>query len=710
VPTTITADDVLSYSPQGAQQPSANGAPRVITAQDVLDFVPRDPALQPQIVDTQGRDINPLDFEYANSPQDLPKVGGVEQRPTGADTNVLPGNAGFGANFKSAFVEDPRTKIGMYAKALFPNDPNAAQRFGVRDGKIAYIDDEGNIRDVEHGFGSRSGNALGYAPETAGTILGSFATANPVSGSAIGAVGGKAVKQMIGGLVFDDPQTTSGNLKGMLGEGTIALLSGGAAKGAGKFFNKGRVVDFTPAQLAEAQALAQQIEQRLGIKLDLSQASGDPMLMALRKYAAKDPGQASQIYKQLDVTQTGQTASAMQALLEKVAKETSSEAAGTKGINAAAKAIKDARGAVSAEVKPLYDAAYKAVPEVTDEKIVKMLELGPFKKAMASAKELAELEGIDTSKNSLQLMDYVKRALDDQIAAAKQGGQREMARALTLKRNEFVKELDAIPNQEWQAARKRYGELAESKIRPLEEGAVGVLANTENRKAATVAAKMFTDPNITASEIAFARGAIEKADPEAWRALTRQYLATNLNKALKVTQKGETVNLAGKLYQSMAGTPETLAKLRKALPSDAQEHLNDVLGAFKMIAATERAGSDTAFNQLVTKKLEGRFATTLKTLRQPVQTAIEAKEQSDLDRIVRNLADGLTDPAKVRQLRQVSKASPSLQRAIQIASILTVSPSGRYLEGEVNPLPDTPEPQLEPLRGASRRLPTRGSP
>ena len=68
-----------------------------------------------------------------------------------------------------------------------------------------------------------------------------------------------------------------------------------------------------------------------------------------------------------------------------------------------------------------------------------------------------------------------------------------------------------------------------------------------------------------AKEIAFARNSIEKADPDAWKQLTRQYLATTLNSALKVTQQGETRNLAGKLYQAMAGTPEQLAKLQGGL-------------------------------------------------------------------------------------------------------------------------------------------------
>src|SRR5688572_17052577 len=160
----ITADDVLNYAP-----PSAKPKPRAITAQDVIDYIPRDPAMQPQMVAQSGQPVDLTAIDSASGPQSVPQMR-VEQRPTGADQNVLPGNAGFGANFKANFVEDPQTKIRIYAKALFPDDPAAEKRFGIRDGRVVFIDNEGNLRDVEHGAGSRAGTALAYTPEVAGSV------------------------------------------------------------------------------------------------------------------------------------------------------------------------------------------------------------------------------------------------------------------------------------------------------------------------------------------------------------------------------------------------------------------------------------------------------------------------------------------------------------------------------------------------------------
>lgn len=665
--------------------------------------------MQTHIVDQSGAKVDLTALDSANSPYQIPKMQAVQQ-PTGSDKNVLPGSSGFRSNFKAGFVEDPRTKIAQHAKALFPNDPNAVQRFGIRDGQIVYIDDDLNVKSVDSGFRAGAGNALAYAPETIGGIVGSFATGNPVTGSALGAMGGKGVKQIIAGTVLGDPQTMLGNVKGMAGEGAINLLTGGLAKAGGKLLNKGKVVDFTPAQSSTAQNVQREVQQKTGIQLDLAQASQDPQLMSLRKYAAKFPGESSKIFKDLDELQTTQSAEAMQKLVDSVSRAMSSEASGKAGINAAQEAIRAARAGVSQQVKPLYDAAYAAVPEVADPKILEMLKLGPFQKALTSAKEMAALEGVDASKNSLQLMDYVKRGLDDQISVAKAGGQNQLARALTMRRKEFVGALDAIPNQEWQAARKAYGDLAKTNIEPLENGAVGILARIKDQKAATAAAKMFSDPAITAREIMATRAAITKADPEAWNGLAGQYLAGVLDKSLKVSQKGETINLAGKLYQAMAATPETTAKLRAALPSSSNAILDDVLKGLKFVASTDRVGSDTAFNQLVTRKIEGRFSTTLKALRSPVQTAIQAGEERQLDKMVLNLSRGLTDPAQLAQLKQVSKASPGIQRSLQLLSILVAPTAARAGEGVINPLPDMPIQKTEPLRGAGRQPAMRENP
>jgi hypothetical protein len=398
----ITPDEVLGV------------APTTISAQDVIDAVPVDRQLQPQLRSGQTP-ISPIDVDAANSPAQIPKNINVVQQPTGRDMNVQPGSSGFATNFKAGLVEDPRTKIAIHAKRLFPNDPTAASRFGIRDGRIVYIDDDMNVKDAEAGAAAGFGNALAYSPETTGAIIGSFAARSPVLGAAIGSIGGKAAKQIIAGTALNDPQTTLGNVKGMATEGAVNLAAGGLSKLVGRFLNKGRVVDFTPAKAGEAATTRDATQASTGITLDLAQASQDPALMSLRKYAAKFPGESAQIFKQLDELQTTQSAEAMQKLIATVSTAMSSDAAGRQGINAANEAIKAARAGVSKQVKPLYDAAYASVPEVSaadkqGAKVLEFLKLPYFREAFAAGQKLRSLETGSATKPAERVTERLHKA------------------------------------------------------------------------------------------------------------------------------------------------------------------------------------------------------------------------------------------------------------------------------------------------------------
>ena len=58
---------------------------------------------------------------------------------------VVPGEGvGFSTTFKLGFVEDVPTKMRMLAKARFPDDPQAIERFGVIGGNIVFVNEDGN--------------------------------------------------------------------------------------------------------------------------------------------------------------------------------------------------------------------------------------------------------------------------------------------------------------------------------------------------------------------------------------------------------------------------------------------------------------------------------------------------------------------------------------------------------------------------------------
>lgn len=125
--------------------------------------------------------------------------------------------------------------------------------------------------------------------------------------------------------------------------------------------------------------------------------------------------------------------------------------------------------------KPLYEQAYAAYPKIKSDVIYDILGNKYGKKAAKQAFSYMEADGVpigkpDVSgaikKPSLQYLDYVKRGLDDQIEAARRGGDMNLARILGGMKSRLVNELDAATTDSsgsslYKAAREQYAGDAE---------------------------------------------------------------------------------------------------------------------------------------------------------------------------------------------------------------------------------------------------------
>lgn len=651
-----------------------------------------------------------------------------------------PEHSNFGANIKARLVNDPDTQRRILAQSLFPNDPKGIERVGFLEGSPVYVDDKGQLRRVSGKFSDFLSNIVANAPEAVGATVGSFA-ASPVLGGTAGAVGARGIKRATAGLVFDEPQTVSGNLTDLATEGALNLGAGLLGKGVTRFADRGKIVDFAPADLKTAEQTRAYIKQTVGIDLDLAQASGDRKLIALRNYAARYPGQSAEAIQAADEAAHGQFEQATNRVLNLVAGAKPSELAGKEGVNAAQAAIYAARQRVYSDVRPLYEAAYAAVPEVSmgtpqGAKILDYLKLPYFQEAFRDGQTLRALEtgsaikprervvenlvkrdveagtyesatttveststgakriisqlasgekrntpeGVytkrtttthsDITRPSLAELDYTKRALDEKIDSLMESGLRQRANALKAKRNEFVAALDALPNQQWQLARQRYGELINAQVSPLENGPVGVLAQIKDQKLATAAAKIFSDPNVTVDQIAMTKAVLSQQNPDAYRGLVRQWMGQQYNRAMKETQTGGVVNPAGKFRQAVFGTPEMKKRAQAMLPADAAQAFDDLMLAAEKIASTPVRGSDTAFNQQITEQLKGRALAAISWIISPRQAARTAAEQRAIQSGVDSLTEALLDPAKRSQLRQIARMAPSTRQTILLGALL----------------------------------------
>lgn len=668
-------------------------APEGTTQQQVLEHfaTPFEQAAGAREAQAQPINRQPLAAPRTGGPFDLAPINGqLMTVPQAAPAQ----SANFGASLKSALVEDPETQRRLIAESLFPGDPSGINRVGFIEGSPAYVDDQGVLRKVSPGLVRFGAQMTANLPETIGATVGAGAG---VAGATLGAVGARGLKRAAAGYVFDEPQTIEGNIKDLAGEAALNLATAGAGRGVTRFADRAKIVDFSPRDLKNAEQVRQYVKRTMDIDLDLAQASGDRKLIAIKAYAARYPGKSADLIQAADEAAQGQFMAATDRVLDAVANAKPFEVAGSDAINSAQMAIRLARQNVYQQVKPLYEAAYAAKPQISNPRLLSMLKLPYFQQAYLAGQRIAKLEGNALKageKPDLRALDYTKQGLDDQIEKLVQAGRRKEAAALIERKNEFVKFLDNVTDDKYQQARKAYADLIEQTVSPLENGPVGVLAKIEDRQAAIAAAKIFDDRGITPAQITTARSAIEKQNPDVWNSLVRTYVSGKMDRALREAQTGEVINPAGKLRQALYGRTSDREKLKAMLPPGASSALDDLMTAAEKLASTPIAGSNTMRDTEIKEMLGSQGAVVFRWLTSPRQSITDAAERRALEQGTQAVTEAILDSAKRAQLRQVARMAPSTRKALLMTSIITgqVGAAGTGAAGMIGPDDQIPEP------------------
>jgi hypothetical protein len=346
-------------------------------------------------------------------------------------------------------------------------------------------------------------------------------------------------------------------------------------------------------------------------------------------------------------------------------------------------------------VRPLYEAAYASTPQVTDPALLNYLKLPYFGEALRAGRKLQALEDgfeatpafLNSTDVSLKDLDYLKRGLDQQIdRLSGLQGKRQEAAALRAKKNDLVGQLDNLSNDSYQQARQAYAQGIEQQVAPLENGLVGTLAQLEPQQAA-FASRIFTDPGVTADQVAIFKAAVSQKNPDAYRGLVRQYLDDAYDKAQVITQGGDTSNIPGKFLKTLAPTPSKEQRLKAILPADALPALEGLLDAAEKLAATPLgasrvAGSPTSSNISIGEALKGRAVATLRALITPRQAIRDAAELRAQEQGVIDLTEALIDPAKRDQLKRIVRMKDSTKQAILLGTLFT----GQAAAGEASDL------------------------
>lgn len=691
MPGKITLDEAMAST---APAPAAPGAPQ---AKKPITFDEATAALDATA--RPGSQLNVAPGEELVPAQGAPNSPGF--KPPSVVKAPLPADKSrFGTALLSEIPQDQGTRVRLIAEELFPGDPKGIERVGIRNGRPVYVNDDGQLQYVSGPLARIGAAVTAAAPEVAGSIAGSF-LGGPALGSAAGGVIGRGTKRAASALLLDEPVTAGGVATELAIEGTVNAVGGKAGQVAGKILDRGKFIDpraYNATALRQAEELIRTVKAKTGIDLDLAQATGNRYLLELRDYVARYPGKTADVFQLRDELAAGQFDLATNRVLNLVSQPVPRGIAGKNAVNAAKGVLTAAQKDLSAQVRPLYDAAYRAVPEVTDPNVLGFLKLPYFEEAFKKGQVIAQLDEVALPPGAapdLRSLDLTKQKLDDILARLDARGEFNEARALRAKKNEFVALLDNYPNSQYQAARQAYAQGYSQQVAPLEEGLVGVLAKLSPGTAQR-AARIFNDPRLPPEDIALLKTSLSRLNPDAYKGLVREYLAKEYDNSVRVTQGAENVNQAGKFYQQLFGSPDRQKKLKALLPPDAYEVAEGLFVAAQKLAKTPLganriAGSATESRGQISDRLGDRLTPVLDLFTTSRQSVREAGQAIAREKGVDMIALALTDPAKRNLLKQAVRIKDSTKQRIVLGSILgSQSAAGAVKDLTENATPAVP--------------------
>lgn len=230
--------------------------------------------------------------------------------------------------------------------------------------------------------------------------------------------------------------------------------------------------------------------------------------------------------------------------------------------------------ALSNAARPLYDSAYKQ--ELSPEAYKAITEDGIVAKAIDSVMKNPiysnELKGI--SPNSIKVLDLAKREMDDQIGRSMRAGEKNATRLLQGSKKNLLTTLDEI-SPDYKAGRAIYSEGSKP-VTALKESNLGKIADLSDRQLKTVSKTIFDPSETDPKTLAQLQKEISKANPEAWRSITRNEMERRLG-AIKGDVNGS------KFYNQILAKDKDFNQFLSATKDipGATQKLNDMRRTFK---------------------------------------------------------------------------------------------------------------------------------
>lgn len=579
-------------------------------------------------------------------------------------------------------------------------------RYAVVDGDISYMADDGKWYKEVSGFlptmafyapdvaemAPDIGVGIATAPMITRGPLGTAAAASMTAGTAAAT---NYARQKIAGLIAD--QEVNPFQVGL--SGGLSLL-GSAIPVARKAIAERRLArDISQINPAEMSALRDKAAN-LGVPLTAAEITNLASLTSTQKVLGNIPESSVKMQK-FYAEREKKVQSAVDDYLSSLSKVEESSIAGNRGLQALEIQRNSLIKARDEAVDPIYKAAFEASVPVNTQPVLSQIDdmlksqpaTGKTAGYLNRMKGLLQKQGIDAEGNALKelvpedrlpVLQNVKFELDamfkdDAFSSLDKGIQSK----LTNIKNNLIEQMGR-DNPDYIAANKKF-ELLSQPINEFNERITGVSLSrisTDNLK--NFANRIFD--NASPDTVRYAKDQITSGGgEEAWNAVTRAYLEEQWNLAKKAarSQQGEKLDTGNAWQNILLGDAKQQKALRVALGPDKFNGLRDLAEVLQAAGRVKKLGSDTAFNQLITEELikNPPFTSVTTGAARVAGAAMQPQNygkmiadwatKKDAAKNAEQLAEMISNPNAIEQLRQLRKMSPtSAQRWAGLGQLL----------------------------------------
>ena len=645
-------------------------------------------------------------------------------------------SASFGALVRGGFIDDPTTKIRMFAeqRGISPD------RYRVIDGQIYYQGADGKFyaESPEGALGTAKEFAAGLVSDIPGIALGTAGAigggaggmalggpaggvAGAVLGGGAGSAAGEAIRQEVATQVFGQPRDFDAYQKQLAEAFALGTVSeaGGRLLGKGVQLLKERraVSDIAKLNQTAVDRLSD-LAQNQGIQLTPGEVSGLKSLINQQWLLSNLPNSSDTIESFLKTRNTD-----IQKAMYNFFNDLSTNASPYEGFLKGARSVDARMATLKGERRKASEQFYKAAyPELVPDDVAASLASDPlvaqalktvqskpvWKRSMADTLEQVRgqnanvVQGIAdpdeaakamtaVTDKSLGWYDLAKRQLNDKAESARRAGNNSEAMQYEQAAQGLVDKLDAF-SPTYNQARTEFARLSEP-INKLEDSLVGGFVKADSQKAQDLGRALF-GPKSSPEALREAKSIIQAADPASWNNVVRAHLQDTLERTVRESQVGSVQNLGGIYRNKLFGTEQQRKLLKESLDSKQYQALRDMMEvleatskSFKGQSITVPGGyiaQDLQADALASAGLGTKAGMAVAGLAQPLnwpQMLSNAIADIRMGKYSEQLAGIITSPDSMKKLRENTLLLRQLSPREKATSPLVARTLGQILQG-----------------------------